>query len=434
MSRALRVTVAIICILAFATPGLADDLGAERSIFKTILKNVAGEVSKNFFDAQLKGIDWKAAAEEAKRKIDAARSVNEMELAIYQLLEKLDDSHTVFVPPDSAVTAKYGFDAKAYGDQVRVYEIEPKGAADIAGLKVGDRIHQINGFEVERGNIEQLLIYTRKLYQVSTLTLLVNRPGKGIMTIDITPKIVTRSIVQNRESGYNALWALAMDNLEEWKKKFGSYRYGLQDGIGYFQLREFPHDGEDFLKGVADNTRVYSADIIDLRWHPGGSVSTLLSFAGLFQSAEGTMATEIGRTRSIPMTIKPRRPYFDMPLLVLVDSDTASAGELLARHLQKTRKATVIGDKTSGAVMTSRMYDGEIGAGQVTYYGTSISTARVVFPDGEELEKKGVTPDVVCLPTGEDLRDGKDSCLAKAFAVAKEASKSAGSQKSAGTN
>jgi carboxyl-terminal processing protease len=434
MSRVVRLTVALICVLAFAGPALADDLGSERPIFKMILKNVAGEVSKNFYDAQLKGIDWKAATDEAKRKIDAARSVNEMELAIYQLLEKLDDSHTGFVPPDSAVTAKYGFDAKAYGGEVRVYEVEAKGAADIAGLKVGDRIHQINGFEVERGNIEQLLIYTRKLYQVSTLSLLVNRPDKGIMTIDITPKIVTRSIVQNRESGYNALWALAMDNIEEWRKKYGTYRYGVQEGVGYFQLREFPHEGEDFLKGVAEKTRGSSAVIIDLRGNPGGSVSTLLSFAGLFQATEGPMATEVGRTKSTPMTIKPRRPYFDMPLFVLVDSDTASAGELLARHLQKTRKATVIGDKTSGAVMTSRMYDGEVGAGQVTYYGTSISTARVVFPDGEELEKKGVTPDVTCLPTQAEMRDGKDTCLDKAFALAKEAGKNATPSKTAGTN
>jgi C-terminal processing protease CtpA/Prc len=84
--------------------------------------------------------------------------------------------------------------------------------------------------------------------------------------------------------------------------------------------------------------------------------------------------------------------------------------------------------------MTSRMYDGEVGAGQVTYYGTSISTARVVFPDGEELEKKGVVPDVMCLPTQTDLRDGKDTCLGKAFALAREAGKNAPSSKADGTN
>jgi C-terminal processing protease CtpA/Prc len=70
----------------------------------------------------------------------------------------------------------------------------------------------------------------------------------------------------------------------------------------------------------------------------------------------------------------------------------------------------------------------------VTAYGISVATARVVFPDGEELEKKGITPDVMCLPTGEELRDGKDSCLNKAFELAKEAGKNSPEPKAVRTN
>ncbi len=425
MLRVLKLFVASAVFLVLMGSAFADDLSNERYLFKTILKNVAGDVSKNYYDAKLKGVDWKAATGEATQKIEAARSVNEMELAIYQLLEKLDDSHTVFIPPDSSVTAKYGFDAKAYGDQIYVYEVEPKSAAAVAGLKVGDRILQINGFEVERGNIERVLIYARKIYQVSPMTLLISRPDKTITTIEFAPKIITHAVVLNRESGFNALWALAMDDAEEYMKKYGTYRYGMQEGVGWFQVREFPDESEDFLKGLAEKTRDARAVIIDLRGNPGGYSKVLLSFAGLFQTAESDLATQVGRTKSEPLTVKPRRPYFGMPLFVLVDSDTASAAEMLARHLQKTRNATIIGDNTSGEVMVSKTFGGSVGGGMVTYYASNISIGRVVFPESEELEKKGVTPDVKCLPTQQDMRDGKDPCLAKAFSLAKEAGKTA---------
>ncbi len=53
-------------------------------------------------------------------------------------------------------------------------------------------------------------------------------------------------------------------------------------------------------------------------------------------------------------------------------------------------------------------------------YAIQIAVGRVVFPDGEELEHKGVTPDEFCVPTGEDLRKEHDPCLIKALALARK--------------
>jgi C-terminal processing protease CtpA/Prc len=53
-------------------------------------------------------------------------------------------------------------------------------------------------------------------------------------------------------------------------------------------------------------------------------------------------------------------------------------------------------------------------------YGVQVSVAQLLFPDGENLEGRGVTPDYVVLPSGEDLREERDPMLAKAAEVAQQ--------------
>ncbi len=67
------------------------------------------------------------------------------------------------------------------------------------------------------------------------------------------------------------------------------------------------------------------------------------------------------------------------------------------------------------------MYFSEgIGTDHVIPFGVQIGMSRFIFPDGSELEKHGVTPDVPCLPTGAEIREEKDVCLYKAVAMARE--------------
>ena len=85
--RRLHVVV-LLLVISLALPLFASDpLAQSRDNMRSILKNVASETSKNFYDPTLKGLDWKAATEEARRQIDNAKSLAEMQAAVYQLLE-----------------------------------------------------------------------------------------------------------------------------------------------------------------------------------------------------------------------------------------------------------------------------------------------------------------------------------------------------------
>ncbi|HET8644085.1 MAG TPA: S41 family peptidase, partial [Vicinamibacteria bacterium] len=116
---------------------------------------------------------------------------------------------------------------------------------------------------------------------------------------------------------------------------------------------------------------------------------------------------------------RPRRGRaYTGSLVVLVDSDSASASEVFARTVQLRRRGTVVGDRTAGAVRLSRTH--VIMASRdrrFVPYAVSVSEAEVEMPGGDSLEKTGVTPDERVLPTAEDLRAGRDPALARAVAL-----------------
>jgi carboxyl-terminal processing protease len=102
---------------------------------------------------------------------------------------------------------------------------------------------------------------------------------------------------------------------------------------------------------------------------------------------------------------------------VLVDSNSASSAEILARLVQIERRGTVIGDRTAGAVMTARFMPHTYGDDKVTFYSTFISVGELRLPDGASLERVGVTPDETVLPTGADLAASRDPVLARAMTL-----------------
>lgn len=108
---------------------------------------------------------------------------------------------------------------------------------------------------------------------------------------------------------------------------------------------------------------------------------------------------------------------FKGKLVVLVDSESASCSEWLARVVQLEKRGVVLGDRTSGKVMRSRFYKHEMGLDTVVVYGTSVTDADVVLSDGNSLEGAGVTPNLVLLPKAADLRAHQDPVLSGAASL-----------------
>lgn len=412
-----RRLLSLCLILAFALaavlPSIADDLGQDRERYRNMLNLVSKDIEKNFYDPALKGLDWKALTEQARQKIDAATSPGAMLTAIYALTDKLQDSHTKFIPPSHVYRPLFGFEAKAFGDAVRIYQIKKGSAADKAGLRVGDRILDINGFGAERNSFDLMMLYFRYLRPVPAMKITYQRGSAPEANVVVEAKIKQDKAVVDLTTGID-LWEL----IEEYLYLPGRYDHSAQfpDGIGYMEVLDF---GTEEV-GIVHTLEKEKAVIVDLRGNGGGYQMALLELAGHFEPEATTMGDMVTRKKSEPLKIKPHKPNFAVPMVILVDSRSASASEMFARHFQRTGRATIVGDRSSGRVNSSLFFPEELGTSRVVMFGAQIAVGKVVFPGGEELEHNGVKPDVPCLPGESDLSEHRDPCMFKAVSVARQ--------------
>ena len=379
-------------------------LKSNRELMRAIAKGEHDVIKKNFYDPSLKGVDWDKELTEAQKKIEASNSPGEMLAAIYWMVRKLDDSHTNFIPPWQTLEPRFGFQAKPFGETVRVYMVKERGPAEKAGLKVGDTVLGIEGVVADRKQYLATQFYYRLIQPAGIMVLDLERDGKR-QRLEIPADVHTRLAM---EVVYD--FSKVFDAIRENETSYAEnpFEYGSADGIGYVKLRNFVGDtAEKVLWKVKDSRAL----IIDLRGNPGGEIEDLQRVAGYLEKTETELFTVTGRGKTEKVMAKPRKPSFsEVPIVVLVDSESASSSEMLARHLQLSGRAVIIGDKTFGAVAVAQSFRQNIGSDAAVFYGAQITVGRVVFPDGKDLEKVGVTPDVICIPEAGDLAAKRDPC------------------------
>jgi carboxyl-terminal processing protease len=170
----------------------------------------------------------------------------------------------------------------------------------------------------------------------------------------------------------------------------------------------------------------HKALILDLRGNGGGYEETLQYLLGYFFDRDVKIGDRKGRKESKPIFAKTRgAKAYKGQLLVLVDSRSASAAELFARIVQLEKRGTVLGDHTAGAVTEARHFPHEyvrkkgflVSALAVTY-AVSVTVNDLIMADGKSLERVGVTPDEIILPSPQDLAEENDPVLVRAAELA----------------
>jgi carboxyl-terminal processing protease len=163
----------------------------------------------------------------------------------------------------------------------------------------------------------------------------------------------------------------------------------LDDGVARMSIRVFSSDLPARAHAALERLRAREtrALIVDLRGNPGGDVHAAIDFAGEFLAEGQVIATLIDvdgdETVYRSFTEKP----CELRMTVLVDRHTASAAEVFAGALRAHGRAVLLGETTYGKGMVqSIVLEGE---GQ-----TYAAVARVVLPDGTEIQNRGVAVDV----------------------------------------
>ena len=194
----------------------------------------------------------------------------------------------------------------------------------------------------------------------------------------------------------------------------------LDGDVGYISLYEFSGDCSPSFAVHLDNlmNQGVKALVIDLRDNPGGWVDDAQKVADMFLE-EGNVASLVYRDGTTELyTTTTDGKENPIPLVVLVNEYSASASEILAGALQDRGRATIVGTQTFGkGVVQYVLPVGTRGAGM------QLTVAQYYTPNGNEVHKVGITPDIeATLPEGDttmyDIGDLDDAQLKAAYEVA----------------
>jgi C-terminal processing protease CtpA/Prc len=405
------------CLLLFiASPALSQSFSnQDRERGLTMLKTVKEDIRKNYYDPGFRGIDIDARFKLAEDKIKLTKSNAEVFGIIAQALLDFNDSHTSFVPPQRSARIDYGWLMKTFGNDCYVTEVKPHSDADAKGLKPGDLVQSIDGIRPNKANLWVFYYLYYQLAPRPIVKMVVQSPGEQSRQLEIKPRIQTgKKVVDLTETvDLNRLWREEED--EDIANEHRFAEFGSELLVWKMPHFDLTKDGVDEM---VDRAKKHKALILDLRGNGGGAEETLLRLIGNFSDHDVTVGDVKRRKETKPLIAKSRGGAgFKGQLVILVDSDSASASEVFARVMQLEKRGTVLGDHTAGKVMRSRSYVHQMGVDTVVMYAASVTDADVIMSDGKSLEQVGVTPDETSLPTAENLRARQDPVLSRAAAI-----------------
>lgn len=417
MQRRYPLLVSVIVLLGSTHAVFSQSISSQdRDRGIIMLKAARDDIRKNYYDPTFRGIDLDARTKVAEEKIKQAKSNAEVFGTIAQLLLEFNDSHTLFLPPQRSARIEYGWQMQTFGDECYVIAVKPKSDADAKGLKPGDKVIKVDGIAPNRANLWFYYYLYTALAPRPIVKVEVQSPGEQPRELELKAKVQTGKQVFDLTDTFdlNAYWRELEDEARMSEHRY----YEVNKEIVIWRLRSFDLSADEVDESI-DKVKKYKTLILDLRRNGGGSVETLQRLAGNLFDREITIGNMKLRKESKPMMAKTRGDSgFKGNLLVLVDSDSGSASEVLARVVQLEKRGKVLGDRTEGKVMRSRLYPHQIGLETVVFYAVSVTDADLIMSDGHSLEGTGVVPDEVLLPTAEELRTQKDSVLARAVALA----------------
>jgi carboxyl-terminal processing protease len=242
--------------------------------------------------------------------------------------------------------------------------------ADKMGIKAGDYITHLDGVLVYGGELDDAVAKMRGP-SGSSIRLTIFRPGRDD-PFDVT---VTRGVI----------------DLEPVTSK-------LEAGnIGYISVNEFSRDvGSDVFaewqKLKREAAGRMNGLVLDLRQNPGGSLDEAVALSDLFLD-KGQIVSQRGRAKGESLVYDAESVFkgdmaAGVPVIVLIDSGSASASEIVAGALQDHRRAVIMGERSFGKGSVQTLLPlGPTAALKLT-------TARYFTPSGHSVQEGGIDPDI----------------------------------------
>ena len=322
-------------------------------------------------------------------------------VAIDTMVASLNDPYTKFLNPKEfqEETSSIKGSLKGIGIQIgmkdgKLMVIAPieDTPAEKAGLLADDEILAINGKSTKGITVDKAADQIRG-EEGTQVTLLIKRKGVDepksytITRAEIEIKSVTQKVPTDIK---------------------------IPDDICYIRLSSFiSRNASKEVREIILNNPDKKSFILDLRSNPGGLLSNAIYISDMFLNGGDIVATvdrdgykETQKASNALLTTK--------PLVVLLNKGSASASEIFSGAMKDNKRAVLVGTQSFGKGLVQEINK------LPNNSGINITIQKYLTPNGTDIHKKGITPDVVVELTDEQIKNKDDAQLKKAIEIAHE--------------
>ncbi len=410
----------VVAILADSTRAHAQAIAVNPLAKQDVLDQIGQVLSADAFVPGLDFTKWADLIKQEQKKIEDAKTDEEFQRAVNEVLRKFGATHMVLTAPKIAdmrrdgATVGVGISTQRTADGLVVTRTVPDAPAERGGIVPGDVVTAVDG------------------KPATSATSIGGREGSDVtLTVRHLDKSTEDYILTRRR--FSTLRPEEFAWIDKVTAKLTIYTF--DPTYSHERVEGFMKDGM-----AAKNL------ILDLRDDGGGSIANFRKLLGLLvpgnvpvgtfidkQMVEDYVAATKGKPTDLaaiaawsPRKLRPlpsqTLPVFKGHVIVLINGLSGSASEIIAAGLRDTIGATIIGTKSAGAVLVSRYVPASNG------FWLQYATSDYVTIKGVRLEGTGVTPDIIATDPKLKIAGDTDPVVKKALEVFSSAKWSPGHQ------
>ena len=318
-------------------------------------------------------------------------------VAIETMLTSLNDPYTRFLDPKEFAeeTSSIKGSLKGIGVQIGLKDgnlvvIEPVvgSPADKAGLQADDRILEINGVSTKGISIEKAADQIRG--EIGTNVKLLVKRKDSELTFNVTRAEIEVKAVTTKPP----------------------IDVKVPDDIQYIRLSSFiSKNASSEIRDILVKSRDKKGYILDLRSNPGGLLSNAVIMSRMFLRPNEVIVSTVDRYGYKETVKSSGGKITNKPLVVLINKGSASASEIFSGAMKDNHRATIVGEQSFGKGLVQEINKLPDEA------GVNITIQRYLTPSGNDIHKKGITPDVVVKLTDENVKNKDDVQLKEAIKI-----------------
>lgn len=278
-----------------------------------------------------------------------------------------------------------GVEVEPHQSGLKILKLLPGGPAAQADLRRGDIITHVDGTDLGQMELNRAVDFIVGAAG-TPVQIQATRAGRSGKVTLVRQRVAVSSVVDVR-----------MEDASQ--------------GIGYLKLEQFAESTMNDIDAALARLHQQGMKslIMDLRGNPGGLLTTAIALSDKFLPA-GTIVSTKGRTPDDNSKEVARfERTWSVPLVVLIDHNSASASEIFAAAIQENGRGLIVGEKSYGKGTVQTLFPLQSVPGALR-----LTTAKFYSPQGREMAGAGVTPDIRVAGESTDAKED-DAVLGEAI-------------------